>query len=276
MTNSYETLTGRQLDTASFGSRETKVFSELLDCFAASPDWDGFSDEWQKIVSPVLAAVPAAQRTKHPLYLIAQDLEMRLGIAQGQVAPPDYRDYIMDRIEVKFGSRYKFCQETNIPQAFLSQVLSGKKDFSLDKLRQVAEALDLSIALLPLDELASATRTESAVLRKASALVANELTVLKNAHDHLKRIPDPTKRRRVVEKDRSLFETVLARVAKEYEKLDDAKFGDVIVTALADEIKRLTVLLNALRDEIAKVAESGPIVSRGGEPNADRASLSRV
>ena len=39
------------------------------------------------------------ERPKHPLYVIAQDLELRLGIAQGTVAPPDYRDYLVDRIE---------------------------------------------------------------------------------------------------------------------------------------------------------------------------------
>jgi len=27
---------------------------------------------------------------------------------QGKVAPPDYRDYLADLIEEKYGSRYKF------------------------------------------------------------------------------------------------------------------------------------------------------------------------
>lgn len=274
--NLYETLTGRHLETARFTPKEKRALSELLEKHAESPEWANFSDAWQKVLGPLLETVPRAERTKHPLYVIAQDLEMRLGIAQGQVAAPDYRDFIVDRIEERFGSRYRFCQETEIPQAFLSQVLSGKKDFSIETLRRVAKALDLSLALLPASELAAMPSSDGAALTKASALITNELTVLKNAHDHLKRIKDPSKRRKAVENERTLFEGVLERVAGRLGKLKDEQFGEEVLKALKAEIERLDSLLAGLRDQIAKVAESGSLTSRGGEPHVDRASLSRV
>ena len=34
---------------------------------------------------------------------------MRLGIIGDDVGPPDYRDFIFDRIDEKYGSRYRFC-----------------------------------------------------------------------------------------------------------------------------------------------------------------------
>src|SRR5579871_1894235 len=112
MITAYENLTGRRIDTSSLTAREKRIVSELLLLASRSPDWEVFSDQWQRLVSPIVLRFPGPERTKHPLYKIAQDLEMRLGIAQGVVAPPDYRDYIFDRIESKFGSRYRFCQET--------------------------------------------------------------------------------------------------------------------------------------------------------------------
>lgn len=273
MTTPYETLTGRHLETTHFTAREKRALSELLEKHGASPRWDVFSDAWQAVLAPVLESVPSAERTKHPLYLIAQDLEMRLGIAQGQVAPPDYRDFIVDRIEERFGSRYRFCQETEIPQAFLSQVLSGKKDFSIETLRRVAKALDLSLALLPASELAALPSNDAAALKRATSLVASELAVLKNAYDHLKRIKDPSKRRKAVDNERTIFEGVLERVGGSRRRLKGEQFGSEILKAMRGEIDRLESLLAGLRGQIATVAESGALGARGGESDA---SLSRV
>jgi transcriptional regulator with XRE-family HTH domain len=151
----YETLTGRKVDVRGLSAPERRVLTALLREFRAEPDADAFAGSWTRKVIPRVMKLPAEARTAHPLYVIGQDLELRLGIAQGTVAPPDYRDYLLERIEEKFGSRYKFCQATGIPQAALSQVLSGQKDFSLGRLQEIAEALDLGLALLPLEELAA-------------------------------------------------------------------------------------------------------------------------
>lgn len=156
MTSPYETLTGRKIDTRSLSAAERKLLRELTREYAAHPASDAFAQSWTRKVLPRISVLPPSQRTSHPLYLIAQDLELRLGVSQGTVAPPDYRDYIVERIEEKFGSRYKFCKSTGIPQAALSQVLAGQKDFSLGRLQEIAEALDLGLALLPVQELASA------------------------------------------------------------------------------------------------------------------------
>lgn len=151
MTSPYETLTGRRVDTQSLTPAERKLLRQLLREYDARPSADDFAASWTGKVIPRVSTLPARERTTHPLYLIGQDLELRLGVAEGSVAPPDYRDYIVGRIEEKFGSRYKFCKSTGIPQAALSQVLSGHKDFSLARLQEIAQALDLALALLPVE-----------------------------------------------------------------------------------------------------------------------------
>jgi transcriptional regulator with XRE-family HTH domain len=148
--NPYKTITGRTLDLSTFSSTEKRALGTLTEAYDRRLDWEEFSDIWQNTLRPILSKHrPPEKRTQHPLYQIAQDLEMRLGIAQGAVAEPDYRDYLLDQIEEQFGSRYRFCKKAGIPEAFLSQVLSGKKDFSVDMLRRAAKTLNLGLALLP-------------------------------------------------------------------------------------------------------------------------------
>ncbi len=159
MISRYETLTGRHLDVSILPAQEKRAFRRLLEQYKRAPKWGRFSSVWQRVLSRVLSGVAPKERTQHVLYRIGQDLEMRLGIAQGAVAPPDYRDRIADEIREKFGTRYKFCKATGIPEPFLSQVLSGKKNFSLEKLREVCEALGLELVLMPASEVRSAAKT---------------------------------------------------------------------------------------------------------------------
>lgn len=158
MIHRYETLTGRHLDVRGLTGSEKRMLSRLLILYHRRTRWERFSTHWQRLLGDILMPLPPRRRTGHILYRVAQDLEMRLGIAQGMVAPPDYRDYMLDRIEEKYGSRYRFCKATGIPEAFLSQVLAGKKDFSLAKLRDIAETLDLRLALVPASELPKLAR----------------------------------------------------------------------------------------------------------------------
>jgi hypothetical protein len=149
VTSPYRTITGRAIETDGLSPRQKDLLSKIFEEYRKRPDWGRFSDFWMKLIRKDLSTMAPEARTIDPLYLIAQDLEMRLGIAQGAVAEPDYRDYLVDRIKEKYGSRYRFCKETGIPEAFLSQVLSGKKDFSIETLCRAADALDLKLALIP-------------------------------------------------------------------------------------------------------------------------------
>ena len=148
----YRTLTGREVDTSSLNSKQRKTFELLLELHKLGMARKDFSNRHQAELKKALPKLDPDERFKHPLYRIAEDLEMRLGIAQGLIAPPDYRDYIAEAIEEKYGSRYKFCKETGVSQSLLSQVFAGKKDLSLSKLKEIADLLGLKLVLMPLKE----------------------------------------------------------------------------------------------------------------------------
>ena len=190
----YKTITGRRIDLTALSPEEKDILAQLVEEHGQNPEWDRYSNFWQSLLRPVLARIRASDRTSHPLYKVAQDLEMRLGVAQGAVAEPDYRDYLIDRIEERYGSRYRFCKETGIPESFLSQVLSGKKDFSIQTLRRAATALGLGLALLPTSDVAELPMSDFSALTHVCAVVSAELASLESIEDRLARIKDPAKR----------------------------------------------------------------------------------
>lgn len=159
MTTTYRTMTGRTIDLAALSAKERDALTEVEGHYEQRPDWTEFARTW-----PALLRKRVWGRKKIPvksqLYRVCQDMELRLGVAQGQVAPPDYRDHLADLIEEKFGSRYAFCQAAGLDQGNLSHVLAGRKDFSLDVLRRVTELLDVQLDLVPTVE----------VYRKAATL----------------------------------------------------------------------------------------------------------
>lgn len=276
MISHYETLTGRRLDLDALTDPERNVLGEVIAKFRENLPWDSFSNLWQRAFTALPSIGGPRQRLAHPLYKAFQDMEMRLGVAQGDVAPPDYRDYIVDRIEQKFGTRYKFCQATSIPEAFLSQVLSGKKDFSLSKLKEVAQALDLSIVLLPNAEVLDAPLTDLAAMKRVTGVMGQEIATLVCAIDHLTRIKDPVRRAKALDQEKELFESVLDRVACELKGMSDAERGEKVLPLLQKERESLEFFLCDLRRRIANAAEPE---ARGVEArlkNGAHRSVSRV
>lgn len=270
--NHYETLTGRRIDLKKVSAKERRIFALLMAEYVKGADWEVFSDQWQAAVAPILAHVEKEERVQCPVYLIGQDMEMRLGIAQGKVAPPDYRDFIVDRIRDKFGSRYRFCKETGIPEAFLSQVLSGKKDFSLETLRRVATALDLAIAVLPTADLANMPMNDLAVYTRACSLVKEEIATLKKVLHSLKYQKDAVRRMTAYAKERQLFETALGGIDARLKEVPETKRGEAILRVLEDEVEKLEATLASLRERLAGIAEP----DRRGGASVGRAQMSRV
>ncbi|RMH20205.1 MAG: hypothetical protein D6696_08595 [Acidobacteria bacterium] len=139
----YETITGRRLDLSGLKPEEGAFLIKVLTKFRQRPPWAEFESFW----------LPEFQRTglstDSPVFRICNDLDARLGIAQGKVAPPDYRDYLLDLIEDRFGTRYRFCKETGVDPGHLSRVLAGKSDLSIALLQRLMEPLGAAVVVQP-------------------------------------------------------------------------------------------------------------------------------
>ena len=94
----------------------------VLDKYHSRLEWTRFAAWWNAEFGK------SGLSTKSPVYRICQDLEARLGIHQGSVSPPDYRDFLADLIDVRFGSRQEFCQATGVDPGQLSRVFAGRAE----------------------------------------------------------------------------------------------------------------------------------------------------
>jgi transcriptional regulator with XRE-family HTH domain len=146
MKNEYRTITGRKLDLSKLAEPERKLLREALECVDKGGGWNRFAAWWLKTFHE--SGLPDSS----PVFRICRDLEARLGITEGKIAPPDYRDYLADLIEENFGSRYRFCGATGIDPGQLSRVFAGKADLSVDLLRRALKALNAHLEVRPNQE----------------------------------------------------------------------------------------------------------------------------
>jgi transcriptional regulator with XRE-family HTH domain len=137
----YRTITGRDLDLSHLDPAERDFLGTVQKKVEEAPEWSAFANWW--FVALKEAGLPESSLA----YRICQDLEARLGIAQGTVAPPDYRDYLADLIEERFGTRYRFCKETGVNPGHLSRVLSSQAHLSLKSLERILDTLHASLVI---------------------------------------------------------------------------------------------------------------------------------
>jgi len=152
----YRTITGRIFDLATLANGEREFLVKVFTLYTAQPEWSEFSFQRNKIFDEW------DLEEKSSTYRICQDLEARLGIMQGKVSPPDYRDYLADLIEARYGSRYRFCKETGIDPGHLSRVLAGRSDLSLASLSSLLGALQAVLVIEPEQQLRESTSPEVA------------------------------------------------------------------------------------------------------------------
>jgi len=158
----YSTITGRVLQLDGLAAGERAFLVAVRRRYAEEPEWTEFAAWWMSEFERTGLSMDS------PAYRICQDLEARLGIAQGKVAPPDYRDYLADLIEERYGSRYRFCKETGVDPGHLSRVLASRSELSVQNLQRILEALHAALVIQPEEDLAERVSPE----RGAQALAA--------------------------------------------------------------------------------------------------------
>ena len=82
------------------------------------------------------------------------------------MSPPDYRDFLADLIDGRFGSRQEFCQATGVDPGQLSRVFAGRADLSLRALQKVLEVFQARLIIQTEEQ----AREHTSVARAEEAL----------------------------------------------------------------------------------------------------------
>lgn len=158
----YRTITGRRFSLNHLTKDERGFLADVNRKYGKAPGWSEFGSWWATEFKN--SSLPQESIA----YRICQDLEARLGIAQGTVAAPDYRDYVADLIEERYGSRYRFCKETGVDPGHLSRVFASRSELSLQSLQKILQKLNAALVIQP-EEVVEA---EASPKRAADALAA--------------------------------------------------------------------------------------------------------
>ena len=138
----YSTLEGRSVDLSRLSPDERACLRAVIKKYKTRPGWTPFANWCFNELSR------RGISKESPVFIVCGDLEGRIGIAQGKTLPGDYRYQLVDLIEERYGTRYRFCKENGIDQGHLSRILSGRSDFSLESLKKVLLSLRVSLVLL--------------------------------------------------------------------------------------------------------------------------------
>jgi hypothetical protein len=163
MMPTYPTITGRKLDLAGLGKTELDFLAAVKALFDRRLEWSDFSRWWTSKL------LEAGLTSKSVVYRICQDLEARVGIMEGKVSLPDYRDQLADLIEERHGSLERFCEETGIDPEHPGRVLSARPVPCARDLSRILDAMHLSLVVQPREELVERVGPELAARALAAA-----------------------------------------------------------------------------------------------------------
>jgi hypothetical protein len=159
-TRAYQTITGRRIPLSKLSRAEKDFLALVRQQYKSRWEWTRFVAWWNAEFNRTGLSM------KSPLYRICQDLEARLGIEQGKVSPPDYRDFLADLIDARFASRQEFCKATGVDPGQLCRVFAGRADLSIKALEKVLGVLHAHLVL----QTEEAAREQTSVARAEEAL----------------------------------------------------------------------------------------------------------
>src|SRR5262245_61417260 len=160
----YETMTGGRIPLSNLTEVERSFLAKVAKRYSSRQDWTRFAAWWNAEFNA------AGLSTSSVVYRICQDLEARLGIDQGKVSPPDYRDFLVELIDTQFGSRQEFCRATGVDPGQLSRVLASRDNLSMKVLLEVMEVLHARLVIATEEDSRAQTGIDRAIESVTAAL----------------------------------------------------------------------------------------------------------
>jgi hypothetical protein len=165
----YQTITGGKISLSGLSEAEYGFLDMVAKKYNAKQDWTRFAAWWNAKFNA--SGLPTASA----VYRICQDLEARLGINQGKVSPPDYRDYLAELIDAQYGSRLEFCRATAVDPGQLSRVLAKRDNLSLKVLPQVLDVLHARLVIQTEEDSRAQTSIDRAIAALANTIAIRSL-----------------------------------------------------------------------------------------------------
>jgi hypothetical protein len=151
--NLYIDLRGRQYNLDDLDTDERALLESLRDLVAGGADWYEYSNERVRRVGAFYEQRDLSRRkvVETALWRIAGDIGGRLGIEQGHLRAPDYRDELEALVRERFPTRREFCRVSGISEDMLSHVLARRKHLSVESLTEALARVGCALRIVPLE-----------------------------------------------------------------------------------------------------------------------------
>ncbi len=146
MQNTYVTLTFEEFDLQRLPEEQRIILKDLFKRYKQNPGYGEFTNYYMDLCKPVFAKMPKKRITDSPLYNIAEDLAMRLGIEHGEMREPDYRDMLEHIIMREYNSIADFCKDSGEDRSYLSHLFAKNKNASIDRLAKILDKLGYQLS----------------------------------------------------------------------------------------------------------------------------------
>jgi hypothetical protein len=147
----YLTRLGDKINLNDLSAEHQAIVLQAQRFVAGASDPDEVSNYLNSLATRALSDLPFPKRRKAQLRVILRDLEARKLVDLGFSRVPSYRDLLEEVIEERFESMKGFCEATGLDPGFVSHVLKGTKNLSLQNLEEVLEKIGLRLTFQPVE-----------------------------------------------------------------------------------------------------------------------------
>jgi len=150
----HRNLRGEIIPFAQLDDDERALVRTLLAEAASGIDWNGYSNFWMSRVDTFYSprGLSRLEIRRTAAYRIGQDMGSRIGIREGAVRAPDYRDELSEIIRTRFGTQREFCEKSGLSEDMLSHVLSKRKHLAINTLVEALGRVGYTLHIAPLGE----------------------------------------------------------------------------------------------------------------------------
>ncbi len=147
----YRNLKGESFSIHGLPEDERKLITELQSKAKRTKEWSSFRNFWMSRVGEFYEqkGLSRPQILKTAGYRIGQDLASRMGIKQGWMRHPDYRDELESIIHQRFKTRREFCEATGLSEDMVSHVLAKRKHLAVNTLEESLRRIGYTLHIAP-------------------------------------------------------------------------------------------------------------------------------
>lgn len=147
----YRNLKGEVFSIHGLPEDERKLIAELQSKAKRAKEWSVFRNFWMSRVSEFYEplGLTRPQILKTVGYRIGQDLASRMGIKEGWMRHPDYRDELETIIHQRFKTRREFCEATGLSEDMVSHVLAKRKHLAVSTLEESLRRIGYTLHIAP-------------------------------------------------------------------------------------------------------------------------------